>query len=166
MTNRSPDIKRANLIGSSLAVMLVLCGCTRLPDQTLTVSRSRDVGQAGKPRNVIQARKPRDVSQAVKPRDVSQAGKPRDVGQAGKPIDVSPKPVDAAKEISRISDDPVQPLQESAPYSTVGQGNLPHVTDLPHRPLPMKPMFNPDEEIIKETEDDARLRRIMRICIC
>ena len=36
----------------------------------------------------------------------------------------------------------------------------------PRKLLPMRSLFNANEKFIMETEDEARLRKIMRICAC
>jgi hypothetical protein len=147
---KSAGINRAALTSATLTVALVLSGCGRFPRHPLVGSyvqvekRSSSVGQLEKRRR-------------ISPQPTYAVRKATTVGDT--PLGVSIEaPTDHGR-LDVVHDDvPIQGPMGSQPEFFAGTR--------PGESLPMKPMFHPDETTTKETEDEARLRKIMRICAC
>jgi hypothetical protein len=141
MTNHSLNINLAFRISGTFIVMLVLNACSRPLHQT--------VGHEG-----FANRRLNQAYQGARyfDRIDEYGGAPRYVApdeQRMKPIDdTSTQPTHRGTLVATPND--------VGPTGSLKKGD----------PLPWRPLFNPDEVHIKETEYEARLRRIMRICIC
>ena len=187
--NELSGIDRAVRVSAAVVAVLVLNGCSRFSNPT--VARGSYIGQVAPASHVsiptvVSSPSTRASKAAAKP-ERARVVTAIDDGTSLAKVDIAPPVtrVDDRERVSKNADVETATKVDGAETVTAFDGlettptndgaSVPIENDLevldlappaPRKSLPMRSLFNANEKFIMETEDEARLRKIMRICAC
>ena len=171
--NESSSIDRAVFVSAAFVAMLVLSGCGRFFDPAaaggshvglfhiIHVSIQPVVSPSSKAATIHEKAKTGgiDGGKSATKVDAAAPATSTDGGERVKKEDAEITTTFDGVETTITNEGASLPVESDSQSYSYGK-------PAPRKLLPMRSLFNLNEKFMKETEDEVRLRRIMRICAC